>query len=94
MADTWEDWEDADEPVVPGAPAAAAVNDPVKSKFADEDQEEDEPKWKANVPSPQQASLVNAAPCPSAAKVAAGGRLHTFCVPDLLLLSLVAQAMV
>lgn len=53
MADSWEDWEDA-EPVVPGAPAADK-EDPAKSRFADEDQgEEDEPKWKANVPAPQQ----------------------------------------
>lgn len=56
MADSWEDWE-TEEVVVPGLPAAPAAVDPVKSKFAGEDEgEEEEPKWKANVPAPQQAS--------------------------------------
>lgn len=55
MADSWEDWE-VEEPVVPGAPAPAAAEDPVKSKFEGEDEgEEEEPKWKANVPAPQAA---------------------------------------
>ncbi|GAB4817234.1 hypothetical protein N2152v2_004280 [Parachlorella kessleri] len=55
MGDSWEDW-DAEEftPAVPGAvPAAAPAVD--KARFADEDQgEEDEPKWKKDVPKPQQ----------------------------------------
>jgi hypothetical protein len=55
MADSWEDWE-TEEPIVPGLPAAAQ-DDPAKSKFVGEDEgEEEEPKWKANVPAPQQAS--------------------------------------
>ncbi|KAI7835831.1 hypothetical protein COHA_010276 [Chlorella ohadii] len=54
MADSWEDWENEDAVVIPGAPAAA--QDPVANKFAGEDEgEEEEPKWKANVPAPQQA---------------------------------------
>jgi hypothetical protein len=52
MADSWEDWE-TEEPVVPGV---APADDPVKVKFAGEDEDEEEPKWKANVPAPQQAS--------------------------------------
>ncbi|KAI3426155.1 hypothetical protein D9Q98_008532 [Chlorella vulgaris] len=51
MADSWEDWE-TEEPVVPGV---APADDPVKVKFAGEDEDEEEPKWKANVPAPQQA---------------------------------------
>ncbi|PRW45133.1 Eukaryotic translation initiation factor 3 subunit J [Chlorella sorokiniana] len=54
MADSWEDWENEDEVVIPGAPAAAAP-EPAANKFAGEDEgEEEEPKWKANVPAPQQ----------------------------------------
>ena len=54
MADSWEDWE-TEEPVVPGVPAAPAAA-AAASKFEDEDQgEEEEPKWKANVPQTQQA---------------------------------------
>lgn len=55
MADSWEDWENEEAVVIPGAPAAAA-QDPAADKFAGEDEgEEEEPKWKANVPAPQQA---------------------------------------
>lgn len=56
MADSWEDWE-TEEPVVPVPPpvVGAAAVDPVKAKFADEDAgEEEEPKWKANLPAPAQ----------------------------------------
>ena len=51
MGDSWEDWDTEEVPVpgVAAAPAAAAAN-----KFADEDQEEDDPAWKANVPKSQQ----------------------------------------
>lgn len=60
MADSWEDWE-VEEPVVPGAPAPAAAEDPVKSKFEGEDEgEEEEPKWKANVPAPQAVGAAHA----------------------------------
>lgn len=50
MADSWEDWE-TEEPVVPGLPPAAQAS----AKFEDEDDTEEEPKWKANVPETQQA---------------------------------------
>lgn len=74
MADSWEDWE-VEEPVVPGAVAPAA-EDPVKSKFAGEDEgEEEEPKWKANVPVPQ---AVGAALVLPVAGVAGG---HAHAVP-------------
>ncbi|EFN56118.1 hypothetical protein CHLNCDRAFT_144733 [Chlorella variabilis] len=54
MADSWEDWE-TEEPVVPGIPAAPQA-EASKSKFVGEDEgEEEDPKWKANVPAPQQA---------------------------------------
>ena len=75
MADNWEDWE-TEEPVVPGAPAPAKQED-AKAKFADEDQgEEEAPKWKANVPAPQEARLCSALPelCSTAA---AGGSAAT-----------------
>lgn len=53
MADSWEDWE-TEEPVVPGIPAAPQA-EASKSKFVGEDEgEEEDPKWKANVPAPQQ----------------------------------------
>ena len=48
MGDSWEDWDDEDvavpAPVVP-LPAAGAAG-----KFADEDAEEDAPKWEGTVP--------------------------------------------
>eukprot|EP00887_Chlorella_sp_A99_P004207 scaffold15.g4207.t1 len=52
MGDSWEDWDDESYAPPPpgGAPAAAA-----KSKFEDEDVEEDAPKWEDSVPKPQQA---------------------------------------
>ncbi|KAH7624233.1 hypothetical protein Ndes2526B_g01496 [Nannochloris sp. 'desiccata'] len=55
MGDSWEDWDTEEVPVptvVNGAPAAAAV--PPKT-FDDEDAEEDEPKWKSNIPQTQAA---------------------------------------
>jgi len=54
MGDSWEDWDTEEVPVptgVNGAPAAAV---PPKT-FDDEDAEEDEPKWKANIPQTQAA---------------------------------------
>lgn len=59
MADSWEDW-DADEytPPLPGGVAAAKAVD--SSKFADEDQgEEEPPHWEKNVPKPQQVCLAS-----------------------------------
>lgn len=54
MGDSWEDWdtEEVPVPVVNGAPAAAPKT------FEDEDAEEDEPKWKANLPQPQAVSAI------------------------------------
>jgi translation initiation factor 3 subunit J len=51
MGDSWEDWDTEEVPVpaVNGAPAAVV---PPKT-FEDEDAEEDEPKWKANIPETQ-----------------------------------------
>lgn len=51
MGDSWEDWDD-DEAVIPApvVPVAAAKTD---DKFADEDAEEDDPKWKGTVPETQ-----------------------------------------
>jgi hypothetical protein len=73
MADSWEDWEN-EEVVVPGLPAAPAAADPVKSKFAGEDEgDEEEPKWKANVPAPQQASCRQQAVAQQAVSATADG---------------------
>ena len=56
MADDWEDWENDDfTPQLPAAPAVnpvAAPDDVEVSKFAGEDEEEDQPQY--NVPKPQQ----------------------------------------
>jgi len=56
MADDWEDWENDDfTPQLPAAPAVnpvAAADDVEVSKFAGEDEEEDQPQY--NVPKPQQ----------------------------------------
>lgn len=56
MADDWEDWENDDfTPQLPAAPATnpvAASDDIEESKFAGEDEEEEQPKF--NVPKPQQ----------------------------------------
>lgn len=49
MGDSWEDW-DEETVAVPGTTIASA---PDPSKFADEDQTEEEPKWKASVPETQ-----------------------------------------
>lgn len=54
MGDSWEDWDD-DAVAVP-APAVAIVGQQEEDKFADEDIEEEEPKWKGSVPEPQQVS--------------------------------------
>lgn len=56
MADDWEDWEDEVELKLPAAApaAAAAVKDVDESKFAGEDEGEEEPAWKASVPKPEQ----------------------------------------
>lgn len=50
MGDSWEDWDEEEVavPAVNGAPAVDA------KKFADEDAEEEEPKWKSNVPKPKE----------------------------------------
>ena len=48
MGDSWEDW-DTEEVVVPGINGASAAA-PDAAKFADEDQEPEEPKWKGTVP--------------------------------------------
>jgi translation initiation factor 3 subunit J len=52
MGDSWEDWdtEEVPVPIVTAAVPAAAA--PPKT-FDDEDAEEDEPKWKANIPQTQ-----------------------------------------
>ena len=59
MADDWEDWENDDfTPQLPAAPAAnpvAAADDLEVSKFAGEDEEEEQPKY--NVPKPQQVCI-------------------------------------
>lgn len=61
--DSWEDWEDEVELKLPAtAPAAAAAKDVDESKFAGEDEGEDEPKWKAAVPKPEQVSWPEASP--------------------------------
>ena len=51
MGDSWEDWDDdaADIPT-PVVPVAAAAQE---NKFADEDIEEDAPKWEGSVPEMQ-----------------------------------------
>ena len=51
MGDSWEDWDDdaADIPA-PAVPVAAIAED---NKFADEDAEEDAPKWAGTVPEMQ-----------------------------------------
>lgn len=56
MGDSWEDWDD--EEAVPAIPAPAPALAPAQpaAKFADEDAEEEAPKWAGNVPAPQQAS--------------------------------------
>ena len=51
MGDSWEDWDEEDV-AVPAVNGAPAVVDP--KKFEDEDAEEEEPKWKNNVPKPQE----------------------------------------
>lgn len=51
MGDSWEDW-DEEEVAVPAVIAAPVVD---AKKFEDEDAEEEEPKWKNNVPKPQDA---------------------------------------
>lgn len=55
MAEDWEDWENEDfTPQLPSAPAqpAAADDDVAATKFAGEDEEEEEKQY--NVPKPQQ----------------------------------------
>ncbi|KFM28088.1 Eukaryotic translation initiation factor 3 subunit J [Auxenochlorella protothecoides] len=53
MGDSWEDWDDEEAvPVVPVPGSTLAAAD-INSKFAGEDEEEEAPKWKANVPKPQ-----------------------------------------
>lgn len=51
MGDSWEDW-DEDEVVLPSVNGAAAPVD--AKKFDDEDQEEEQPKWKDAVPKPKE----------------------------------------
>lgn len=59
MADDWEDWENDDFtpqlPAAPAVPSTAVADDVEESKFAGEDEEEEE-KPKYNVPKPQQVS--------------------------------------
>jgi translation initiation factor 3 subunit J len=50
MGDSWEDWDD-DNIALPGANGNAAD----ANAFADEDEEEEAPKWEGTVPRPQQA---------------------------------------
>jgi hypothetical protein len=49
MGDSWEDWEDEEITV----PAPVVGGQEEKDKFADEDKEEDDPKWKGSVPETQ-----------------------------------------
>lgn len=49
MGDSWEDW-DEDDVALPGVTGADESD-----KFADEDEEEEKPKWEGTVPKPQQA---------------------------------------
>lgn len=60
--DSWEDWEDEVELKLPATAPAAAVKDVEESKFAGEDEGEEEPKWKAAVPKPEQVSVPEANP--------------------------------
>ena len=68
MADDWEDWEDEGfVPAVPSKPAAngaapdkaqQAAPEVDSSRFAGEDEEaEEEPKWKKNVPASEKVNL-------------------------------------
>ena len=60
-ADDWEDWESEEVelklPAVGGA-KPAAVPDVDETKFAGEDEGEDEPAWKASVPKTEQVSFL------------------------------------
>lgn len=55
MGDSWEDWED-EEVVIP-APVVAQTKE--EDKFADEDKEEEAPKWKDTVPESQKVCCVD-----------------------------------
>ena len=55
--DSWEDWEDEVELKLPATAPVAPVKDVDDAKFAVEDEGEDEPKWKAAVPKPEQVSF-------------------------------------
>ena len=51
MGDSWEDWDDDNAtPVIPGV---ASATQEANTKFAGEDEEEEAPKWQAQVPKPQ-----------------------------------------
>lgn len=54
MGDSWEDWEDEDV-VVP----VSIVANPGRSKFEDEDAEEEAPGWEGSIPEPQLVSTVS-----------------------------------
>jgi hypothetical protein len=48
MGDSWEDWDD-DDAVIP-TPVVPVVAAKAEDQFADEDAEQEEPKWKGTVP--------------------------------------------
>lgn len=52
MGDSWEDWDDDNAvPAIPTGPAS--TSEAINAKFAGEDEEEEAPKWQANIPKPQ-----------------------------------------
>ena len=54
MGDSWEDWDD--DAVTP--PLPAAIKSPDKTKFEDEDAEEEAPAWEGLVPKSEQVRLL------------------------------------
>jgi hypothetical protein len=54
MGDSWEDWEDEEVAI----PLPAAIKSPDKTKFEDEDAEEEAPAWEGLVPKSEQVRLI------------------------------------